>query len=122
MSRYQVLSINDDQDFCQCCGKSGLKRVVFIRDTETEEVKHFGTTCAMAPVKGFGIDKEIKAAIRRAVEYEMRLNLLAGYEYRMNGGTYIDSTDARGLPCRRVANPALWEQYRAHFAARGFNY
>lgn len=122
MSRYQVLSINDDQDFCQCCGKTGLKRVVFIRDTETDEVKHFGTTCAMAPVKGFGIDKEIKAAIRRAVDYEKRLNSLAGYEYRKNGGTYIDAIDARGLPCRRPANPALWQQYRTHFAARGFNY
>lgn len=122
MNRYQVLSINDDQDFCQCCGKTGLKRVVFIRDTETDEVKHFGTTCAMAPVKGFGIDKEIKAAIRRAADYEKCLNSLAGYEYRKNGGTYIDAIDARGLPCRRPTNPALWQQYRAHFAERGFNY
>jgi hypothetical protein len=120
--RYQVLSVNDDQDFCQCCGKTGLKRVVFIRDTETDEVKHFGTTCAMSPVKGFGIDKEIKAAINRAEDYEKRLNSMTGYEYRKNGGAYIDAINERGLPVRRPANLTLWQQYRAHFAERGFNY
>lgn len=61
-SRKKVLGVNDDQDFCCCCGKEGLRRVVWIEDIETGEVAHFGTTCAAknAPAL-FG---EIKESIR----------------------------------------------------------
>lgn len=72
MSRFQVLGVNDDRDFCECCGKQGLKRVVWIQDNELCEVKHFGTVCATQPSKGFGpdVEKAIKSAVRRAVELQ----------------------------------------------------
>lgn len=60
--RFVVIGVNDDKDFCECCGKQGLKRVVWVEDTETQTVRHFGTTCATSPVKGFPKD-EIKKAI-----------------------------------------------------------
>lgn len=47
-----------------CCGKTGLKRVVWIEDTETLEVWHFGTSCAENPVKAFGLKTEIRKAVR----------------------------------------------------------
>jgi len=56
--RFIIKGINDDRDFCMCCGRKGLKRVVWIEDTESGEIKHFGTTCAVSPIKGFGIVKE----------------------------------------------------------------
>ena len=42
----KILSINSDESFCDCCGKSNLKRVVWIEDTETGNVNHYGTVCA----------------------------------------------------------------------------
>lgn len=44
--RKEILSISDDETNCCCCGKTGLKRVVYIRDTTTGDVAWFGTTCA----------------------------------------------------------------------------
>ncbi|GAA0809203.1 hypothetical protein [Cupriavidus gilardii] len=89
MSRYEVLEVNDSRDFCECCGKTGLKRVVFIRDTETNDVKHFGTTCAASPTKGFGVDKEIKAAVARFNSQGTAVSRAAYYEYKRRGGSYI---------------------------------
>jgi hypothetical protein len=62
--RFEVKGINDDRDFCMCCGKTGLKRVVWIEDTETSEVNHYGVVCATNPAKAFGLKKEIQSAVR----------------------------------------------------------
>ena len=62
--RFKVLGINDEQDSCQCCSKTGLKRVVWIEDTETGDIQHFGTSCAQSPNKAFGLKSEISKAIR----------------------------------------------------------
>lgn len=49
--KYKVLGINDDQSFCSCCGKEGLKRVVWMapihpEDGDLGEPEHYGTSCA----------------------------------------------------------------------------
>ena len=62
LNRFEVLAVNDDRDFCECCGRQGLKRVVWVRDTETDVVKHFGTTCVLAPSKAFGVEADVKVA------------------------------------------------------------
>ena len=116
--RYEVLSVNDDRDFCECCGKTGLKRVVYIRDSETGEVKHFGATCAASPVKGFGLDNEIKTAIKRSNDRAKALNYYARHEYRRAGGAYVLNGSDSWAP----ADPALYSQVRASIEARGFNY
>lgn len=117
-SRYEVLSVNDDSDSCECCGRTGLKRVVFIRDAETDETKHFGTTCAMSPVKGFGVDREIKAAIKRADDYNRTLAILANTAYRAAGGQFV----AKDSITWTHADPTLFQAKRAEVAARGFNF
>jgi len=63
-NRYCVKGINDDESFCMCCGKEDLKRVVWIEDTETGKVEHFGVVCAANPAKAFGLKKEIQSAVR----------------------------------------------------------
>lgn len=118
MSRYEVLGVTDDRDFCECCGRTGLKRVVFIRDLETGETKHFGTTCATAPSKGFGIDKEVKAAIKRADDYQKVLNTLANQSYRAAGGVFV----RKDATTWTHADPALFQAKKAEWVARGFNY
>lgn len=88
MSRYNVVGVNDDKDFCECCGRQGLARVVWIEDTDTGEIKHFGTTCAASPVKGFGVDKEIKAAISNFNRKQGDVYRLGHHLYLKAGGKY----------------------------------
>jgi hypothetical protein len=111
MARFVVRGINDDKSFCECCGKSGLQRVVWIEDLETGEVKHFGTVCALKPAKGFDCVAEIKSAIKAAKDEEKAICSTAGYRYRtVHGGTYINGRDKDGSPIRTVADKALWNQ------------
>jgi len=55
MSNFKIKGVNDDRNFCECCGKDNLKSVVWIENLETGELKHFGSTCALSPLKAFGI-------------------------------------------------------------------
>ena len=41
----KIVGINDEMDSCEVCGKTGLKRVVWIDDGEGNVV-HVGTSCA----------------------------------------------------------------------------
>lgn len=63
-ARFQVLAVNDAADFCECCGRKGLKKVVWVLDNETGDHKHFGTSCVLAPNKAFGLDKQVAASAR----------------------------------------------------------
>lgn len=120
MNRFEVVGINDERDYCECCGKNNLKRVVWIRDTETDEVKHFGTTCANAPAKGFNLKAEIKEAIARFDSRLKAINHMAYHEYRRRGGKYIANPEGDGwMPESREAYAAI----RAEISARNdFNY
>lgn len=72
MSRFKLLGINDEQDSCCCCGKVGLKRVVWIEDTETGDIRHFGTSCAESPTKAFGLKSEIRKGVRDFIKAETK--------------------------------------------------
>lgn len=87
--RYKVRAVNDDRDFCQCCGKRSLKKVVWIEDVETSEIRHFGTTCAMSPSKGFGLEAEIKKAIYKHKKKEAAVISFAHQLYRRSGGKIV---------------------------------
>jgi hypothetical protein len=89
-NRFKVVGVNDERDHCECCGRKGLKRVVWIEDTETNEVRHFGTTCANAPAKGFNLKAEIKAALADADNRLVSISRMSYGEYKRRGGKYID--------------------------------
>ena len=45
--RYRFMGINDNESTCVCCGKKGLKRVVWLLDLDgDDDALHYGTTCA----------------------------------------------------------------------------
>ena len=46
MGYKKIIGINDDQDSCDCCGKTGLKKVVWLEDSETLAIAAYGSTCA----------------------------------------------------------------------------
>lgn len=89
MSRFEVVGVNDERDFCECCGKAGLKRVVWIRDTESGDVMHFGTSCATSPAKGFNLDTEVKKAISVFQSRERAFNAAVYQTYKREGGKYV---------------------------------
>jgi hypothetical protein len=120
-NRFQVVGINDERDYCECCGKKGLKRVVWVRDTETDEVKHFGTTCANAPVKGFNLQAEIKEAIAKFDSRQQVVSHMSYHEYKRHGGKHIPHPTK---PHTWMAEtPELYAAVRAEISARtDFNY
>ena len=119
MARFQILGINEDRDFCECCGKTDLKRVVWIQDNELGEIKHFGTVCAQQPVKGFGpaAVKEIKSAIRQHTERKHECFLTAWrmvpkeFKYALkNNGVYL--TD-EGKAIHAKLEAEVWAKWEA---------
>jgi hypothetical protein len=105
MNRYQVIGVNDDVDTCDCCGKTGLKKVVWIEDTETGVVQHFGTTCALSPAKGFGVDAEVKLAVSRYADELIFVARLTHSKYRKAGGKYTPTSNTTW----ETADRALWD-------------
>lgn len=56
MTTYTIKGINDEEDTCSCCGKTGLKRVVWLAavsvDGEESEPMPLGTSCAAKKMFG----------------------------------------------------------------------
>lgn len=107
-NRFKFLGINDDKSFCQCCGRKGLQQVVWVEDTETGEIKHFGTTCANQPAKGFGLKKEIAEGLRSMKAKQEMIWRAAWGLYRASGGQTIQGEDKRG-PFSRAADMAHYD-------------
>lgn len=81
--KYRVLGVNDDSDTCECCGKTGLKRVVWIESLETGLVQHFGVVCAANPAKAFGLKREIDKAVRADDKARQEAERKARYDEQM---------------------------------------
>lgn len=69
---YKLLGVNDDKDFCSCCGKQGLKRVVWMEDNRTGEVNHFGTHCAALLLLPNGVKSGKANVVENAALIELR--------------------------------------------------
>ena len=63
-TKYKIKAVNSDRDYCECCGKENISKVVWIENTETGEINHYGTVCAQSPEKGVG-----KKAVKKAISY-----------------------------------------------------
>jgi hypothetical protein len=68
-----IIGVNSDKDFCECCGKQGISRVVWIENILDGTVSHYGTTCAAKIISGG--KKKIKTATYAAAD--AMLNALA---------------------------------------------
>lgn len=107
-TRYKILGINDDKSECQCCGKQGLQKVVWIEDTETGDVGHFGCVCACKPAKAFGATKtDLAPFLSTFKRWQQRTWLLARKIYKEAGGVMIYNPDTVSLS---FANPAFYEE------------
>ena len=107
MNRFKILGINDDKSTCSCCGKQGLKKVVWIEDTETGSLDHFGVICALKPSKCFGLTKadfrehELVWKTKEAMKWSK-----VRREYKARGGKF-EMVDA--YTCA-ASDKALWNE------------
>lgn len=119
MARFEVLGISDEVTACDCCGKSNLKRTVCIQDNETGDLKHFGTTCATQPAKGFDAVKEIKDAIDKFDRLTKVINYMTYVEYKKQGGKY-GPCDAKGV--FPMLDRPLYDSIKAGIKAAPINF
>ncbi|WMD24010.1 hypothetical protein RAS12_30730 (plasmid) [Achromobacter seleniivolatilans] len=117
--RFAVLGVTDDRDFCRCCGRQGLKRVVWIEDRESGAVQHFGTTCATAPAKSFGVALGVKAAIARFEDAQRLFWTRVNAEYRRRGGRHVPDKGRRGVFV--AADPTLKDAITTELRLAGAN-
>lgn len=89
--RFKILAIVDDVNSCECCGKTGLLRTVAIEDSETGDVKYFGTTCALQPIKGFGLQKkDMNYSLSRFKAAEQQMWSRVRRIYKERGGEFVN--------------------------------
>lgn len=79
--KYTFKGINSDRDYCTCCGKSDLKRVVWFEDNESGDLFHVGTSCAKN-YKGTGYKKPSTSIVSRieAALSRGRMDLVYSYK------------------------------------------
>jgi hypothetical protein len=78
--QFRVMGVNDDVDYCGHCGKTGLKRVVWLAPVDADgtvcgEAAPYGTTCAWWALNGekltrsnARIEREISARLQKSVD------------------------------------------------------
>ena len=112
--KYKVLGVNDDKDFCTCCGKPNLARVVWLENMESGEVSHSGTKCASKLAAPEAIKRAEKKANQALVQRQDELEALAFEAYdkvkdRKNReilmGQFLHS---QGITFRKGTNAAAW--------------
>lgn len=74
---FRVMGINDDESYCSCCGKSGLKKVVWLAPVDGDgntdgTAAPYGTTCA-AYLLRITTDKATRTTrqLERAIEEKL---------------------------------------------------
>lgn len=70
MNTVKLLGMSDDQDTCSRCGKTGLKRVVWL-ELEDGSIEHYGVDCAAVALTGSKKASSIKTVNTRCKALEL---------------------------------------------------
>ncbi len=86
----RVLGVNDDRDSCDCCGRKGLKKVVWL-ETAAGEIVAYGTGCA---ARALGLEGTLAEQRKAIAELAQALLVTARRrvfkeECRLVRGVYI---------------------------------
>lgn len=109
-AKFRVLGINDDASDCCCCGRQGLRRVVWLQPLDHDgeecgEPVHFGRVCG-ARAAGWGYGSDTGRIERRIREEEAK----ARKHYADEAGRVMDRLIAEGLVVKtRVACGFDWK-------------
>ncbi len=100
---WKVLGTNDDRETCECCGKTGLKRVVWL-ESEAGDVVAYGTESAARAlqVRGTKAEKTRKfAELALETKYEARREVFRTH-CRLAHSHYIPRDFNLGEAFRRI--------------------
>lgn len=128
---YQVMGINDDESYCSCCGKTGLKRVVWLATLDGDgnvdgQAVPFGTTCAayllrITPEKGI----HASAAIERKIEAKLletintRISMLRKDWKQFDSGKGIMLVPA-DMDCTHLTGEQVYKLRNERFPILGY--
>lgn len=81
--RYLYQGVTDSVTECDCCGKVDLKRTVVLLDTQLNDFKYFGTTCARKAgnwtVEEYQNEKDDFKAVQVVEDFDKQLESAVGY-------------------------------------------
>lgn len=60
---FRPIAISDTFTTCDCCGRTGLKKTIVLKDDD-DAIRHFGTGCAAKAIHGYS-DASINNRIRK---------------------------------------------------------
>lgn len=84
---HTIIGSTDERTECECCGRTGLKRTIVVRETTGHDsrVVYYGTECAAraAGRSAAGIRREALAADRETARDAERARLVAEHEMAM---------------------------------------
>lgn len=129
--KYKVKGINDEHDTCECCGKTGLKRVVWLAplDEDGQEIcdpAPYGNVCAAYLL---GITKErggkSNARLTRALEAKLEetvnayiSNLRANWkQFKTTNGTMLVPAD---MDCTGKSGQEVYAERNTRFPVLGY--
>ena len=75
---FKVRGINDEQTFCDLCGKVNLKKTVILENVETGEVLRVGTSCAASKIHNTKSAKVKKSVALLARKLEGARKVMSG--------------------------------------------
>ena len=121
---FKVMGINGDEDFCSCCGKTGLSKVVWLAPLDPDggvsgEAAPYGTTCAayklrITSEKATRSTAKIEAAIDRKLEEtvnaaiaDIRKGFVVMGSYLVPADSDFSRPDAEILAARDARFPLL---------------
>lgn len=117
MNRYRYIATNDEADSCSCCGRTGLKRVVWLVELDPDggelgDAAPYGTTCGAHLL----MDRQPAERKPRLHEAEKAIALALGKTRReilalvlqMTAPAPVESVNRYGVPvmiCGEVQEP-----------------
>ena len=93
---WKILGINDDTHTCELCGKTNLKKVVVLENSETFEEKRVGCDCAGYLICGRKNRKNTAIATARASIISLARKWLAAGR---SPACVVQGVGRQGYPC-----------------------
>lgn len=106
--KYEIKGYTDSINECDCCGKENLKGT-YIMVSEYEEIKHFGSSCA---IKANPFLKEEIISKDKQLKKILKVDgVLILIQYRKAGGKFIQSSiNEPAIPQDKTLWEFLWDK------------
>lgn len=125
------MGVNDDESYCSCCGKTGLKRVVWLSALDGDgnvdaQAAPFGTTCAayllrITSEKGVhvtaAIERKIEAKLLETVNAHISALRTNWKQFDSGKGTMLVPAD---MDCTGLTGEQVYKLRNARFPILGY--